>query len=80
MRRYITRIRANLRKAQIARTKNIHRGEEHTNDRINKKLHPVASINNACDSITWHPVVHRWLAIAGAEEHDTVSPAYTPEW
>jgi hypothetical protein len=80
MRRYITRIRANLRKAQIARIKNIHRGEEHSNDKLNKKLYPVASINDACDSITWHPVVHRWLAIAGAEEHEAVSPVYTPEW
>ena len=81
MRRYITRIRANLRKAQKARTRSIHRGEEHTNDRINKKLFPVASIDNAyCNGITWHPVVHRWLALSGAEEHDTITPTYTSGW
>ena len=47
---------------------------------LNKKLHPVAQINADCTEIIWHPVVHRWLALAGAEEHDTIKPNFTPEW
>ena len=80
LRRYTTRIRAKLRKAQIAMAKSIHRGEDHNNDMLNKKLQPVAHIDNNCAEITWHPGVLRWLALAGAEEHDTIAPAFTPEW
>ena len=40
LRRYTTRIRAKLRKAQIARAKSIHRGDEHNNDMVNKKTTP----------------------------------------
>ena len=79
-RRYTTRIRAKLRRAQIARTKSIQQGYEHNNNLLNKKLHPVAQINADCTEIIWHPVVHRWLALAGAEEHDTITPTFTPEW
>ena len=74
LRRYTTRIRAKLRKAQIAMARSIHQGYEHNNDMINKKLQPVAHIDNNCAEIIWHPVVHRWLALAGAEEHDTITP------
>ena len=80
LRRYTTRIRANLRKAQKARARSIHQEYDHNNDLINKKLQPVAHIDNGCAEIIWHPVVHRWLALAGAEEHDTITPTYTPEW
>ena len=80
LRRYTTRIRAKLRKAQIAMAKSIHRGEDHNNDMLNKKLQPVAHIDNNCAEITWHPDVLRWLALAGAEEHDTIAPAFTPKW
>ena len=79
-RRYTTRIRAKLKKAQIARARSIHRGCSHSNDTINKRLQPVAFIDDECTEIIWHPVVHRWLALAGAEEHPTVFPTYIPEW
>ena len=61
LRRYTTRIRAKLRKAQINRAKSIHRGDEHNNDMVNKKLQPVAYIDDNCTEIVWHPAVHRWL-------------------
>ena len=80
LRRYTTRIRAQLRKAQKARARSIHQDYEHNNDMINKKLQPVAHIDGECEEITWHPVVHRWLALAGAEEHETITPTFTPEW
>ena len=80
LRRYTTRIRANLRKAQKARARSIHQEYDHNNDLINKKLQPVAHIDDECEEIEWHPVVHRWLALAGAEEHETITPTFTPEW
>ena len=79
-RRYTTRIRAKLKTAQIAPARSIHRGYTHNNDTINKKLRPVAFIDDECTEIIWHPTVHRWLALAGAEEHATISPTFTPEW
>ena len=83
-RRYTTRIRAKLKKARVARARSIHQGYAHSNDTINKRLQPVAVIDDECTEITWHPVVHRWLALAGAEEHAqehaTISPTFTPEW
>jgi hypothetical protein len=80
IRRYTTRIRAKLRRAQIALAKSTHRGHEHNNNTINKKLDPVARIDDDCTQITWHPTVMRWIAMAGAEEHETIKPTYTPEW
>ena len=80
LRRYTTRIRAKLRRAQIEHTRSTQQGYEHNNNLLNKKLHPVAQINADCTEIIWHPVVHRWLALAGAEEHDTIKPNFTPEW
>ena len=53
---------------------------EHTNNTLNKKLKPIAVIENDCAEITWHPTVHKWLAQAGAEEHDTITPTFTPKW
>ena len=47
-RRYTTRIRAKLRKAQIALAKSIHQGYAHNNDTINKRLQPVAFIDDEC--------------------------------
>ena len=78
-RRYRTRIRAKLKKAQIAMARSIHRGYTHNNDTINKRLQPIAFIDDECTGITWHPVVHRWMALAGAEEHATISPTFTLE-
>ena len=84
LRRYTTRIRAKLqaklKKAQIALARSIHQGYEHTNNTINKKLQPVAFIEDDCAKVTWHPTVHKWLARAGAEEHDTITPTFTPNW
>ena len=80
IRRYTTRIRAKLRRAQIALAKSTHRGDEHNNDRINRKLEPAAHIDADCEQITWHPKVLRWVALAGAEEHEGIRPTYTPEW
>ena len=80
LRRYATRIRAKLRKAQIALAKSVHRGYEHSNDNINKKLQPVARIDDECKEICWHPVIHGWLAKVGTEEHDNIKPTFTPEW
>ena len=80
IRRYTTRIRAKLRRAQIALAKSKHRGDEHNNDRINRKLEPAAHIDADCEQITWHPKVLRWVALAGAEEHEGIRPTYTPEW
>ena len=80
LRRYATRIRAKLRRAQIALAKSVHRGYEHSNDNINKKLQPVARIDDECKEICWHPVIHGWLAQVGAEEHDNIKPTFTPEW
>ena len=80
IRRYTTRIRAKLRRAQIALARSTHQGHEHNNNTINKKLDPVARIDDDCTQITWHPTVMRWIAMAGAEEHETIKPTYTPEW
>ena len=80
LRRYATRIKAKLKKAQIALARSIQQGYEHTNSTLNKKLKPIAVIENDCTEITWHPTVHKWLAQAGAEEHDTITPTFTPKW
>ena len=80
LRRYATRIRAKLKKAQIALARSVHQGYEHTNDTINRKLKPIAFIDDECSEITWHPVLHEWLARVGAEEHDTIKPSFTPDW
>ena len=71
IRRYTTRIRAKLRRAQIALARSIHQGYEHNNDTINKKLEPVARIDDDCTKITWHPTVMRWIALAGLERKNT---------
>ena len=57
IRRYTTRIRAKLRRAQIALARSTHQGHEHNNNTINKKLDPVARIDDDCTQITWHPTV-----------------------
>ena len=80
IRRYTTRIRARLRRAQIALAKKTHRGDTHNNNTINKKLEPAAHIEDDCTQITWHPTVMRWVALAGAEEHESIRPTYIPEW
>ena len=80
IRRYTTRIRAKLRRAQLALARSIHRGEEHNNNKINKKLEPAAHIDDDCTQITWHPTIMRWVAQSGAEEHEYIKPTYTPGW
>ena len=80
IRRYETRINAHLKLAQHAYIRNKQRGEDHNNDNINKKLAPVAFINDECTEITWHPVFMDWRKAMGTIEDDTQQPVYIPEW